>query len=78
MYESTMDGLVHLYPKLSTGGTLIVDDYYLFEAHRRAVDEYRAEHGIADPIVQIDHFGGYWVKGHGGAKPSEHACRDKN
>jgi hypothetical protein len=63
MYESTMDGLVNLYHKLSSGGTLIVDDYYLFEAHRQAVDEFRAAHGIADPIVQIDHFGGYWIKG---------------
>lgn len=62
MYESTMDGLVHLYDKLSPGGALIVDDYFLFEAHRRAVDEYRAAHAIAEPIVRIDDFGGYWVK----------------
>ena len=26
-YESTMDGIVNLYPKLSPGGFLIVDDY---------------------------------------------------
>jgi len=64
MYESTMDGLVHLYHKLSPGGTLIVDDYYLFEAQRQAVDEFRSAQNIADPIIQIDHFGGYWVKGH--------------
>jgi hypothetical protein len=62
MYESTMDGLVNLYSKLSPGGTLIADDYYLFEAHRRAVDEFRAAHGITDPIVQIDHFGAFWIK----------------
>lgn len=63
MYESTRDGIVNLYPKLARGGTLIADDYYLFEAHRTAVDEYRAEHGITDPIIRIDEFGGYWVKG---------------
>ena len=62
MYESTMDGLVHLYHKLSTGGTLIADDYYLFDAHRQAIDEFRAAHRIVDPIVQVDHFGGYWIK----------------
>ena len=62
MYESTMDGLVNLYRKVSPGGTLIADDYYLFEAQRKAVDEFRAEHDIADPIVRIDHFGGYWIK----------------
>ena len=62
MYESTMDGLAYLYDKLSTGGTLIADDYFLFEAHRQAVDEFRSARGIADPILQIDHFGGYWIK----------------
>ena len=62
MYESTRDGLVNLYHKLSAGGTLIADDYYLFECQRKAVDEFRAAHGIADPIVQIDHYGGYWIK----------------
>lgn len=62
MYESTRDGLLHLYPKLSPGGALIADDYYLFEAHRRAIDQYRTEHGIEDPIIAIDNFGAYWVK----------------
>jgi O-methyltransferase/8-demethyl-8-(2,3-dimethoxy-alpha-L-rhamnosyl)tetracenomycin-C 4'-O-methyltransferase len=62
MYESTMDGLTSLYAKLSPGGTLIADDYFLFEAQRRAVDEFRAAHGITDAIVRIDEFGGYWIK----------------
>jgi hypothetical protein len=64
-YESTMDGLINLYHKLSSGGTLIVDDYYLFEAQRKAVDEFRATHHITDPIIRIDQFGGYWVKDQG-------------
>jgi hypothetical protein len=62
MYESTRDGLVNLYHRLSPGGTLIADDYFLFESQRQAVDEFRATHRICDPIVQIDHYGGYWVK----------------
>ena len=62
MYESTRDGIVNLYPKLSRGGTLIADDYHLFAAHRAAIDEYRAAHGITDPIIRIDEFGAYWVK----------------
>jgi Macrocin-O-methyltransferase (TylF) len=68
MYESTMDGLANLYHKLSPGGTLIADDYFLFECQRRAVDEFRAAHGIDDPIIQIDAFGGYWIKGQGGQR----------
>ena len=63
MYESTRDGLVNLYHKLSPGGTLIADDYFLFESQRQAIDEYRSAHRIADPIIQIDRFGGYWIKG---------------
>lgn len=63
MYESTRDGIVNLYPLLMPGGTLIADDYHLFEAHRTAIDEYRAAHGIADAIIPIDQWGVYWVKG---------------
>ena len=65
MYESTMDGLINLYHKLSPGGTLIADDYYLFEAQRTAIDEFRIAHGIVDTIIRIDQFGGYWIKGAG-------------
>jgi hypothetical protein len=62
LYESTRDGLVHLYERLSPGGTLIADDYFLFESQRKAVDEYREAQGIADPVIPIDDFGGYWIK----------------
>jgi hypothetical protein len=61
LYDSTRDGLV-LYEKLSRGGALIADDYFLFEGQRKAIDEFRDAHDIADPIIRIDHFGGYWVK----------------
>lgn len=62
LYESTMDGLMNLYSKLSPGGTLIVDDYFLFESMREAVDEFRASNGILDSIMKVDEFGGYWIK----------------
>lgn len=64
MYESTRDGLVNLYHRLSVGGTLIADDYFLFECQRQAVNEFRTAHAIADPIIRIDDYGGYWIKGH--------------
>jgi hypothetical protein len=41
-YESTRHELSHLYPKLTSGGVLIIDDYGHFEGARRAVDEYFA------------------------------------
>ena len=42
-YESTRHELLHLYPRVSSGGVLIVDDYGVWQGCRRAVDEYFAE-----------------------------------
>ena len=56
-YESTRHELVHLYPRLSDGGVLIVDDYGHWEGARRAVDEYFGEQ--AEPLLlnRIDYTG---------------------
>jgi hypothetical protein len=62
MYESTMDGLINLYPKLSVGGYLIVDDYGAVPACRQAVHDYRDKHGIEDEIKSIDWTGVYWQR----------------
>ena len=59
MYESTMDALRPLYPKLSVGGYLIIDDYGAIPACKAAVEDYRSEHGITEPIVEIDWTGAY-------------------
>ena len=68
MYESTMDAMTHLYPKLSPGGYLIVDDYGCIPACRQAIEDYRRAHGIDEPIESIDWTGVFWRKrglGHG-------------
>jgi hypothetical protein len=62
LYESTMDSLVHLYPKLAPGGYVIVDDYGSTPPSAKAVADYRAKHGIDEPIVTIDWTGVYWRK----------------
>ncbi len=62
MYESTMDGLVNLYPKLSPGGYIIIDDYGAIPACAKAVHDYREKHGITEEIVEIDWSGRYWRK----------------
>jgi hypothetical protein len=59
LYESTMDSLTSLYPKLSSGGYVIVDDYEI-EACREAVHEYRSKIGINDELIPIDDNGIYW------------------
>jgi hypothetical protein len=59
-YESTMDALEHLYAKVSDGGYCIIDDYWSFDDCKRAVDEYRANHGIRSELVRIDGLSCYW------------------
>jgi hypothetical protein len=59
MYESTMDALVNLYPRLAVGGFLIVDDYE-FDPCRQAVADYRDANGITEAIESIDWLGAYW------------------
>jgi hypothetical protein len=63
MYESTIDALAHLYPKLSVGGYLIVDDYGCIPACRQAVHDYRDAHAITDEIHTIDWTGVFWRRG---------------
>jgi hypothetical protein len=41
-YESTRHELTHLYPRLASGGVLIIDDYEYWRGARKAVDEYFA------------------------------------
>jgi O-methyltransferase len=62
MYESTMDGLVNLYPKLSKGGYVIVDDWGAVPACKKAVGEYRKQHNITEEIKEIDWTGVFWKK----------------
>ena len=62
MYESTMDALTHLYPKLSVGGYCIIDDWGAVPACQRAVIDYREKNGITEGIKIIDWAGAYWKK----------------
>jgi hypothetical protein len=59
LYESTMDVLDNLYPKLSVGGFVIIDDYFLSSCST-AVHDFRARFGIEDAIQPIDGLGVYW------------------
>lgn len=62
MYGSTMDAIEVLYPKLSVGGFLIVDDYGAVVGCRKAIEDYRQAHGITEPMTAIDWTGAYWRK----------------
>jgi O-methyltransferase len=62
LYESTMQALEPLYPKLSVGGYCIIDDYGTIDACRAAVTDYRSAHDIDDKIEDIDGTGVFWRK----------------
>lgn len=62
MYESTMDTLASLYPKLSNGGYIIIDDWNVIKACKAAVEDYRARNKIRDEIISIDQTGVFWKK----------------
>jgi hypothetical protein len=61
-YASTKVEMEELWPKLSAGGILIIDDYGHLEGSRRAVDEYLA--GLSTPVFlnRIDYTGRLAVK----------------
>lgn len=61
-YESTMDALVNLYPKLSVGGYLIIDDYNVVEGCNLAIDDYRRKHNITELIHVIPRAGAHWQR----------------
>lgn len=62
-YESTRDELQHLYPRLGSGGVLIVDDYGHWQGCRAAVDEYFSAPGIRPILLnRIDYTGRIAVK----------------
>lgn len=62
MYESTIVALEALYPKLSPGGYLIVDDYNAVAGCKAAVQDYRERNRIQDEITPIDWTGVFWQK----------------
>ena len=53
-YDATMTTLESLYPGLAPGAYLLVDDYLLLDDCKQAVDDFRARHGITEPLVEID------------------------
>jgi hypothetical protein len=60
LYQSTMDVLTALEPKVSPGGFVIIDDYNGWEPCRQAVDDYRAARGIDAPLEPVDWVAVAW------------------
>jgi len=56
-YASSKHELEHLYPRLSPGGILILDDYAWWDGVRMATDEYFAAHPPKPWLVRLDDSG---------------------
>lgn len=61
-YESTKHEMEHLFPLLSNGGVLIVDDYGHWQGSKKAIDEYIAEQNIPLFLNRIDFTGRLAIK----------------
>jgi O-methyltransferase len=57
-YESTKHELFHLFPRVSPGGVIIIDDYGWWRGARQATDEYIRENAIPLLLNRIDIQGG--------------------
>ncbi len=53
LYESTKVCLEYLYPKISKGGYIVIDDFGSLVGCQRAVREYLADHNLNPTIIQI-------------------------
>lgn len=62
LYESTYVALESLYPRLSRGGFLIVDDYNAIPQCKAAVTDYRSRFGIETPLQPGDWTEVWWRK----------------
>ena len=52
-YKSTKHELKHLFPKLVSGGVLIIDDYGDWSGVRQAVDEYVDFHKVSILLTRV-------------------------
>lgn len=61
-YESTYHELIHLFPLLSEGGVIIIDDYGHWKGAKEAVDEYFHENSIQILLNRVDYTGRIGIK----------------
>jgi hypothetical protein len=62
LYDSTYDTLQALYPRVSRGGYVVVDDYGAVEECRMAVRDYLRETRVAAELVRIDGDAVFWQR----------------
>jgi len=61
-YTSTYHELTHLFPRLSPGGVLIIDDYGHWKGSKDATDQYLKEQSIPMLLQRVDYTGRMGIK----------------
>lgn len=61
-FASTYHELTYLYPRLVSGGVLLLDDYGHWKGAKEAVDTYFHEHNIHIMLTRIDYTGRIAIK----------------
>lgn len=62
-YESTLHEFEHLFPLVSVGGVVIIDDYGAWAGSRKATDEYFEKHGLKCYLHRVDTCSRLFIKG---------------
>jgi O-methyltransferase len=57
-YDSVYLCLEHLWPRMTAGGIILIDDYYDWEGCRRAVHDFLSRHKAREAIRSVGNFGG--------------------
>ena len=61
-YESTRHELEHLFPRVSSDGVVIIDDYGHWQGARQAVDEYFRKQRACHLMHRVDYTGRLLIK----------------
>jgi O-methyltransferase len=61
-YDSVLLSLETFYPKIPSGGYVVIDDYGHWVGARRATDDFKQRVADTTPLTQVDYTGHYWRK----------------
>ncbi len=63
-YDSVRLTLETFYDQVAAGGFVVIDDYGVWSGARQAVDEFRSDRAVAEPLVLVE-AAAYWRKAAG-------------
>ncbi len=60
-YDSTMDCMENLYPKVTEGGLVLMDDYYFWDGFSKAIHDYLSKYKLPVRISQWKNSNVYYI-----------------